>query len=402
MLFSIYLYIGNLFSGNETGAMIESIIFGSLIIVGFVALLVFDYVKGISRFNRVAIVMMLTLFIVMIFVIANTPNIYDLTLIGYYKDEISATIEISNEFKVQSIFGYSSLLILVYSSLFLVAPLIKIRSKLIMYTLSSYLIIVFIVCVLTLFIEHDNYVLFIENFKTSPQEFAIKAFFPHRNAWGFFLLITMFMDILLSIVMNKKYIACFSIVFYGFMFFSFCKTTLILGLVMVLAFLVYYLIHSFSSHRKRNLIIVGISGAVILTALVICLTTPLREAIETTIISKGGDSFESRTVIWDKIFQMMDSPSKVIFGIGKGVLDKNLYAINLAEPHFSQNWYAFKAHNMYIQTLGDGGIILFACFVFTICYILKLLIKNYKNDHYVNYALIAGFCTLLTFWIFES
>lgn len=402
MFFSIYLYIGNLFSGNETGAMIESIIFGSLIIGGFVALLVFDYVRGMSRFNRVAIVMMLALFIIMIFVIANTPNIYDLTLIGYYKDEISATIEISNEFKVQSIFGYSSLLILVYSSLFLVAPLIKIRSKLIMYTLSSYLIIVFIVCILTLFIEHDNYVLFIENFKTSPQEFAIKAFFPHRNAWGFFLLITMFMNILLSIVMNKKYIACFSIVFYGFMFFSFCKTTLILGLVMVLAFLVYYLVCSFVNHRRRNLIIVCVSGGTVLALLVVCLVTPLRNTIETIVISKGGDSFEARTVIWDKIFQMMDSPTKVIFGIGRGVLDKNLYAINFADVNYSQNWHAFKAHNMYIQTLGDGGIVLLICFVVTICYIIKLIVKNYKNDHYINYALIVGFATLLVFWILES
>ena len=402
MLFSIYLYIGNLFSGNETGAMIESIIFGSLIIGGFVALLVFDYVRGMSRFNRVAIVMMLALFVVMIFVIANTPNIYDLTLIGYYKDEISATIEISNEFKVQSIFAYSSLLILIYSSLFLVAPLIRIRSKLITIILSSYLMIVFIVCILTLFLEHDNYVLFIENFKTSPQQYAIKAFFPHRNAWGFFLLITMFMDILLSIVMNKKYIAYFSIVFYGFMFFSFCKTTLILGVVMVLAFLIYFLVSSFSNHRKRNLVIICSTTAVIVTAIVICLVTPLKETFEKIVISKGGDSFEARTVIWDKMFQMIDSPSKVLFGIGRGVLDRNLYAINFADLNYPQNWHAFKAHNMYLQTLGDGGIILLLCFLVAVFYIIKTLVQNYKNDHYVNYALIVGFVTLLVFWVFES
>lgn len=403
IIIGAYLFFGKhfLISNDQINIVLMAILF-FVILSMFITYLVVDYYKYKNKLNIIFIVVATLLLISQCLVIFLTPDIFTISVHSVNGGLITADIKLSTVFRFQSLISFTSLLIVLYSLLFLLPKEIKPNSIFMIVVLIAFIAFVSISFIYSIIAEHDVYVSFIKNFSHLTHEDCTKSFFPHKNNWGLFLFIGIYALLYLFFIFRKKWLFIPIILFYVIMVFSFCKTTLLLTPLMLFAFLVYELVRTYQNNKKRNQIIIVVVSSVLVVLLLVLFLTPLRQMLLDKLFGDNGGSTSSRIAIWSKVFELTSEPIKILFGNGFGVLTLSLLQANNRDPYCSQNWHVFKAHNMYIQSYGDGGIFMALCFVTLIAYVLYKTIKYSKINKDYSFVILLGILALSIIWVFES
>lgn len=127
----------------------------------------------------------------------------------------------------------------------------------------------------------------------------------------------------------------------------------------------------------------GIAGAVIIAYT----TIPAATLIIDRMLNSGGDVLSGRETFWNYAMEMFHRHPI----IGEGFLSFNDYAFNQGFRYYGERWN-YQAHNVYLQLLGETGIIGFSLIAILIILIIIKAISIAK--HNLNFGDVC-----LVYWI---
>ena len=261
--------------------------------------------------------------------------------------------------------------------------------------------------------EFDRYILFINyflgNVDKSTIDFnrdcTVKSFIIHRNAFGMvYMLGIIFAFINNSIKKQSLLNYILAGVFYIFMFFTFCKTAILLCTAIIAGYFLYRMILTFKEHKKRNIIslsVVAGVGVILVGVLAIAILTKGKVLASLydlwNSVTLGGSTLRSREFIWDNTFLLLKDGWWLI-GRGFGTINLLLRPLNLA----SHNDVAFPTHSSMLNMLAEGGIIfLLAYFVF-LGYSGYIIYKCFKKDFPTTFAVSLGYVAFVLYSLIET
>ena len=115
----------------------------------------------------------------------------------------------------------------------------------------------------------------------------------------------------------------------------------------------------------------GIAGAVIIAYT----TIPAATLIIDRMLNSGGDVLSGRETFWNYAMEMFHRHPI----IGEGFLSFNDYAFNQGFRYYGERWN-YQAHNVYLQLLGETGIIGFSLIAILIILIITKAISIAKHN----------------------
>lgn len=144
-----------------------------------------------------------------------------------------------------------------------------------------------------------------------------------------------------------------------------------LFLIPIALLLLYVLLFS-----KNNKLIrfSGICLIILVGIFLISVLVPSASLIIERLIDNGGDFLSGRENFWEYAMEMFQQNPL----LGKGFLSFNDYVYNRGFRYYGEMWN-YQAHNVYIQLLGETGIIGFSFFSILIIVLTKNVIKNAKK-----------------------
>lgn len=212
---------------------------------------------------------------------------------------------------------------------------------------------------------------------------APKSWTMHKNAYGRYILLGVMAE--LYLLTAKKQFARYSMValFCVALFFTMAKTPILLSLVFLFSTLTAMAV---TMRRTNKIFVAHLLGIVILgTGAVLFLFCPLGKGPLSTFIASirsgfalGEGSFSSRIHIWNDCLSLWASSSKSI-ALGFGTY----YYQRLIAPAMDY-WTDFgSSHNVWIEALGQGGVVRLALYFALIGYIVYLFSTAIKgrNEH---------------------
>lgn len=323
----------------------------------------------------------LILFIISAAVILSAPSAQGFTAI---KDgaPVSFFVLLSNERKIHDVLIAFVTLTLSYLFLDAVPRNFKFRKHFyfiligMALTLAAYLLYSYIV-------EFDDYIFFFKNFM-SPDigAHAVKSFLNYKNNYAYVLFLMMFVFLYFHSVDGKWYHYLIVAFIYANIFFTLCKSVLLLGFLMVLFYLLGRFILTYKDHRKRNLITLSVVLAFLaaLASLVIAVFAadhPLFVSVRNNFFFGGDNTLQNRLLIWSDTIAIMKQTSW-LFGAGFGRFGQILLAFQAVNS--TETAITPYAHNGYLQILGNGGILLLLVSLIYIGYLIYVLVRLRKTD----------------------
>ena len=138
------------------------------------------------------------------------------------------------------------------------------------------------------------------------------------------------------------------------------------------------------SKNNRFIKLAGVGLGVTGFVIVAYVTIPAASLIIDRMINSGGDILSGREKFWNYAMEMFHRHPL----IGEGFLSFNDYAFNRGFRYYGDRWN-YQAHNVYIQLLGETGIIGCALIVLLIVLIVvKAISMAKKNSNFWNVLLI--------------
>ncbi len=217
----------------------------------------------------------------------------------------------------------------------------------------------------------------------------MKSFFANRNQFAFFLYVTIIANIYVILIQKNNLIYKFlMILFLVNLFFSMSRT----GMLVVGIFFVLYFIFCDKVKTKTKiitLILCAILGVIVL-AIMLKINPELLKYVGRFDRIKD---LSGRTDIWERgITLLLQSPINLIFGVGRFQATELLV---FKTKSFSQ------FHNIYIDTLVTGGIMLLT-YILWIYYFVMKKIKESNMDKKYKTLYKAMFITFAIYICFES
>lgn len=238
----------------------------------------------------------------------------------------------------------------------------------------------------------------------------VSSFFYNRNLFGMMLVIG-----ICSLIFIHNYhphwwnFLLISILF-AELFFVISKTSILIALFAVFAFLVYRFALTIKLHWRRNLIASSIFIAAPLAVFLLGFYKTLGEnfvfskMVDNLLLAFEGtdaSSVKSRFDIWyASVMMLSDSPIRWIFGVGEsnfGYLLGKMFDID--KPSAGGIFYA---HNGFVHILCSGGIIRLAAYLFVLCYFLYVAFRAWKRHSKSAFPCLVFFIGFLIHGMAES
>ena len=278
-----------------------------------------------------------------------------------------------------------------------------------LYLLSIGVIIYALTCVVISFItESEFYITLIPKLLVEDSQFNYpQSILPNKNSYALILFLGLVASLFLH---SRKYHfywfipACF---FLTLIVFSFCKTLIIISPIYFLLYLFIRFILSIKENPLRNtialtivLLLIGIFIAVVFFLIEAApgVETYIHALFDFNNLEYG--SIASRIDIWMHTFALLGQ-SSALFGVGYNLYGNILYEFMLGSDVQTIGQQMF-AHNITIEALGNGGLLLLSASITILLYAIYLgikLFKNYKNLVISTFLLILA---LLVYGCVES
>lgn len=215
-----------------------------------------------------------------------------------------------------------------------------------------------------------------------PYFVSFSSFFGGRNAFGAFLLNTNIITLYMFMkTKNKKYVL-FLIIFLFNLFFTFSRSS-------IFSFLIFTIIYIVLESRNKILRICSLVGGGILGILVI-INSKYFDFIRVFLLRENY-GLAGRDDVWIMAKEViLKNP---IFGYGIGA---------------SENIFSYKGkiassfHNVYLECLVNGGVLLLIMYIFFLIWILLKYLKIRKFDKTVGSIYVAYWLTYIIYKLFES
>lgn len=257
--------------------------------------------------------------------------------------------------------------------------------------------------------EWRNYLDFFFNLSSDdPYALTVKSLFDHRNNYGFLLFVFILASLYMHHVRPKSYWYIITFFLYANMIFTLCKTTLLLGGIVIILYLLARFFITYKEHKKRNVITISIVASLFL---ILAITVALSFFIPgglflfinkavTRLFGGAFDTFNSRLAIWGDVMLILNSNLVyMFFGAGYGVFNNLLLSYTTLDPLAENNSFP---HNGYLQLMGDGGVILLIVFIFAIAYLYYVMGKMFKKEKSLVALSFLMLTSSLIYMLFES
>lgn len=278
---------------------------------------------------------------------------------------------------------------------FLILDIIpKIFDFKVIYYFSLLAIIVVLVCIIGSFFL-DNYVGFLTHFgQEDMYQYTASSFFAYRNSYGFVVFLGIVTSLFMHFMNKKWYWFLLTGFFYLALCFTMCKTAMVLGLVLVLAYLIIRFFFSYKENKKRNLIaLASVGGTTLLGIVALIIFSILNQDLFTSL----GDleTLKYRFVIWRNVIDLLNQTSWFI-GTGFHLFGNILFIFNTSDGETYHHNDTPFAHNGILELIGNGGIVLLVAFVLIVIWILRKYIKHYEeHKSFVIFELVLIFVAFI-------
>ncbi len=251
------------------------------------------------------------------------------------------------------------------------------------------------------------YLIKFDNFFIRFHTLAIYSFFASKNAFG----TTMLLCLVASIFLFKEkknpwwLIALFTSTIW--LLLSQCKMGILTGLLIEVGYFVTLYALSFKNNKKRSAIIgVTILGGLIFVVGFMFVISPTREFIVKLFSNlfreeNGMNTLETRQTMWSYTFNIL-SNSNYFTGVGYGLFNDILYAFTSVDIENIAMYQTTTSHNVILQLLGDGGIVLLLVWLTLMFYIVYLSVKLLKFNKEAAITALIMIGSMLIYGIFES
>lgn len=260
----------------------------------------------------------------------------------------------------------------------------------------------------SLFFEANCYVGFIkvllgkgvegEDFYT----YSVKSFIIHRNAYGMVLMMGIIFACINHSIDQKWWYYPLIVLFFINMVFTYCKTGLIISLLIIAIYVIYRLIITYNEHKKRNKIIfISFASATLLVVLLGAISyftngkflSPLYSVINSVV---GSDTLDTRTYIWDNSYQLLQNGWWII---GRGF---GLYNVMLLPMNVVNNDVVFPAHSAYVGLLAEGGIFYLLAYLALLVYSGVIVYKSFKKNPGLTITMSFGVIAFVLYGTIEA
>ena len=418
---AIFLIFGQLFmqypNPDEVDLKLWAIIPLFIVLIGsWGAYIVLEYRRG-NKVNRYINAIFIFVALWGVIGILSQPINHSIDMIKSTNepgDILNITMTISPTHYIFFVFDIISIVMLIYIGLFILPKRFG-NITFIKYLGYAVIGLSIIVIFYSYIAEHANYIPFLKALFAgnitdgepgSVYEYAVKSFIIHRNAFGMMMLIAIIMCFINHSIENKWFY--FPLAFYFLIseVFSFCKTSLLISVLIIIIYVFYRLIYTYKKYPKRNKIILIclLSAAVLVVGL-----TFLSYVTKGKILGKlysmissilGGNTIDTRFYIWTNSYQLLNqSPLYYFTGRGFGLLNLMLLPMNIANGDTPM---AFPTHSGWINLLAEGGIFYLLAYILLLGYYVYVSVRCFKKDPSLTIALALGTLSFFVYSFIET
>lgn len=286
----------------------------------------------------------------------------------------------------------------------------KICSKNELYLICCILLgVAFVSIIASLVLDSKNLVTMVQNSFEDMHAYAFKSFYPSKNTFGLVLLCSTLALFILHSGTNRSLYLYPLILVFIFLVLTQSKIIIATNVLVLLGYFGFRFCCTYKKHKKENIIALSITCAVILLGILLFLVVPPLKDILNKIYThlfqsfKGVDTIEARKIIWDNSFDLISNHHNLFTGAGFGFFNDVLRSYNNADLNYQIiTDGASVAHNMYIELIGWGGIILLLFWVMLFAYIIYVLAKNFKHNISFSAIGVISIVAVIFITIFES
>ncbi|MCQ2975601.1 MAG: hypothetical protein MJ211_12440 [Bacteroidales bacterium] len=221
--------------------------------------------------------------------------------------------------------------------------------------------------------------------------YSVTSIFYIKTPYGYLLLLGSIFATILMFNENKFYFIFAPVYFAINAFISRNKTSLLFIIILMLASIILFVIKNWNRKRKEFTIVFSIIGGLVLILSLLTFVEVLRFGIfnnfyyfiKTSIFENARTVLLDRFDKWNAVFNNM-KPFGYAFGYGEKIapLAFNKYGTTLGD-------------NIYVFTIGTGGIIKLALLLFLIIFIYKTYISSDFNCYKKSLTIILISCIVL-------
>ena len=254
------------------------------------------------------------------------------------------------------------------------------------------------------YVDFIKYALGIDRSSGDIVYHTVMSMFTHRNPLGMVYMLGIIFCYINHSFNKKWFHYLFAAIFFINMIFTFCKSSLLLSVLISVIYLVYRLIVTYKEHQKRNLVTFISLGAVVLIGFALVgipyltkgkVLPSVYDLIKS--LTGGGHSLDARTYIWDNGFQIIQNGWWVI-GRGFGIPNLIVKPMNIV----TCNEYVISLHSGLLTVLTEGGIIYLGAYLAFLAYCGYVIYKSYKVDKDLTITISLGVVSFLLYSLIET
>ena len=299
-------------------------------------------------------------------------------------DIIKVSIDITPTHRAMFIFEITLMFFLMYSGFFVFPKRVKSYASIIGLT---YLIFIglIVVAVFSYVREHDKYVNYVKVLfglidNENLSQYSIISIVINPNAVAMVMLVGVCMAFIANSIKHHWWYYLFALYFYLHILFTYCRGSIILSTVIIIAYILFRLIANIRRKKALYITLLSLFSSALIASIVIVVLLIVKKGDfmphlyhAYSLLTKTS-TVVSRVDIWkDSLFLLEDGYWRM--GRGFGVFNEYLLIVN---PSNDVN--LMPSHQGSIDVLAEGGIYFAVCYIALLVYIVIVFAKTVRKS----------------------
>ena len=213
---------------------------------------------------------------------------------------------------------------------------------------------------------------------------SIPSFFETKNEYAVVLFIALLSGLYLHHYYRKWFYLIASLYAFINIVHTLSKQMILLGAVVLIAYLICIFFTTYHKHKKLNIITISIVvglfvGLLVAWFIYLGAAHKLQAFIDNIYYTKGSDTMQTRFFIWNKVMVIFNM-NNWGRGIGHILFGNILHEMNLMDVTSGEATARYSAHNAYLQYIGEGGILLLLAELMILGWSIYFGIRYFKQD----------------------
>mgnify|MGYP006913127712 FL=1 len=257
--------------------------------------------------------------------------------------------------------------------------------------------IVTILMIISYFKDFESYINIFKNLNTDHfYIYKIRSVFVNENSYAAIIFAGLFATLYLHSKNSKFYWYIVDVFFFFNILFTMCKTVIICGFILNVAYLLSRFFITLKEHKKRNIVAMSIIAPLLFVFFISQPILYFNNEFAHTFISNffdnnGFASMKSRFDLYKYSFSIINQTS-VLFGTGYHVSSDVMFSL-CGTPFM---------HNGLLELLTSGGIFLIVCGLLILVFAIWQIIKNFKKHIVGCSRTIVFIAVMLIYMLVES